>query len=193
MKQQKYPLSLLYIIGGTISLYASFIIMIEKLALYTDPAYVASCDINPLISCGAIMASPEASVFGFPNPLLGIASFAVVIALGVAIRAGAKFDRWYWRLIQLGMTFAIGFVYWLFYVAVFEIGALCLYCMVVWVLTIPLFLYTTVYNLRERNLFSALPRKVPGWLTVLTLVIMNLVIFLSIAYRFWDRWLIMLG
>jgi hypothetical protein len=37
---------------------------------------------------------------------------------------------------------------WLWSQALYEIGALCIYCMVVWAMVIPLFVYTTARNLR---------------------------------------------
>jgi uncharacterized membrane protein len=37
-----------------------------------------SCSINPILSCGSVMTTPEAEAFGIPNLLIGIAGFAVV-------------------------------------------------------------------------------------------------------------------
>jgi hypothetical protein len=51
----------------------------------------------------------------------------------VALIQGAKFQRWFWVLFTWGMFAAWVFLMWLFYQAVFVIGYLCLYCMVVWV------------------------------------------------------------
>ena len=45
-----------------------------------------------------------------------------------------------------------GFVTWLQYETIFRIHALCPYCMVVWTVTIPMFWYTTLYNLRGGNI-----------------------------------------
>ncbi len=76
----------------------------------------------------------------FPNPLLGIASFAVVTTLGVVLLTGAVLPRWVWLGLQAGVTFGVVFVHWLIYQSLYVIGALCPYCMVVWAVTIPLFL-----------------------------------------------------
>lgn len=135
-------------IGGFIGLAMAFIITLEKLELLKNPAYTPSCDINPLINCGPVMASGQASAFGFPNPFIGLAAFAVLITIGMALFAGAKFKRWFWIGLQIGTTLGLAFVFWLFYQTVYQIGALCPYCMVVWVVVITLFVYTTLYNLR---------------------------------------------
>lgn len=194
MKYQVKHLSYLYIICGAIALFFSWITMTEKMAFEIDTAHVAVCDINSLINCGTVMGSPQAAVFGFPNPFIGLIGFAVVIAIGFAILAGANFKRWFWQGAQLGMTFAMAFVYWLYYEAVFEISALCIYCMIVWFSTIPLFWYTTVFNLKEKHIhLKGIPKKLSGKTTLIVMSLMYLVIIVPIIYRFWDQWKLMLG
>jgi len=145
-----YPFIL--IIAGTLGLLASFAITIEKLHLLQNPAYHPLCSINPIISCSPIMLSPEASAFGFPNSLIGIFGFALVVNVGVSLLAGAALKRWYWRAFNAGTLFGIVFVHWLIAIALFDIKALCIYCNLVWVITAPIFWYTTLYNLREGHL-----------------------------------------
>lgn len=144
-------------IGGTIGLLAAFILTLEKLALLQDPSHRLSCSINPVLSCGSIIMSPEASAFGFPNPFIGIAGFAVVITVGMALLAGASFKRWFWIGLQLGTSLGLLFVIWLIYQSLYDIGALCLYCMVVWSITWPIFLYTKLYTIRHG--YYKLPSK----------------------------------
>ena len=83
------------LVGGLVGLVAAFVLAVEKYALLADPSYVPSCSLNPVLSCGSIMASPQAEAFGFPNPLLGIAGFSVVAAIGAALLAGARFAEWF--------------------------------------------------------------------------------------------------
>jgi hypothetical protein len=51
-----------------------------------------------------------------------------------------------------GHTFGVLFITWLQYSSLYEIQKLCIYCMVVWTVTIPIFWMTTAYNVREKNL-----------------------------------------
>ena len=81
-----------------------------------------------------------------------MASFAIVVCVGVSILAGARFARWYWMLFNLGIVLALVFVIWLISQSIFALGTLCPYCMVVWVVVIALFWYVTVFNLKEGNL-----------------------------------------
>ena len=84
-----------------------------------------------MLSCGSVMTSPQASVFGFPNPVIGVVGFTVVLTTGVAILAGARLARWYWAGLQVGATAASVFVHWLVFQSLYRIGALCPDCLVV--------------------------------------------------------------
>lgn len=149
----------LLVICGAIGLICSLIIMYDKVALLNDPTFRPSCDLNPVISCGSVMQSKQASAFGFPNPFIGMVGFSVVIATGMAILAGAsKLKRWYWLGLQAGTVFGVVFVHWLFFQSVYRIGALCPYCMVVWAMTITLFWYVLLYNIQMGHI------RLTGWL-----------------------------
>jgi uncharacterized membrane protein len=140
------------LIGGIIGVFCAGMLTVEKIQLLKHPHSQLNCDLNPIVACGPVINKPQASAFGFPNPLIGLVGFAVVATVGGAMLAGATFKRWFWLGLQAGVTFAVGFVTWLQYQTIFNIGALCPFCMAVWAVTIPIFWYTTLYNLREGNL-----------------------------------------
>ncbi|MGP9843353.1 vitamin K epoxide reductase family protein [Brachybacterium sp. 107] len=185
-------LGMLFTVTGAIGLVMAVVLLVEKIALIEDPSYVPSCSLNPVLSCGSVMDTPQASAFGIPNPIFGIAGFAAVLALGVTFLAGARVARWMSVLIQAGVTFAVLFAQWLIGQSLYEIGALCPYCMVVWAVTIPLFLFTTLHHLRavadsstpavRRATDLVIEFRVP------VLVAWYLVILALIAVRFWDYW-----
>src|SRR3546814_9365405 len=83
-------------VGGLVGFAAAVTLLIEKIALLEDPTYVPSCSINPILSCGSVMSTEQAEVFGFPNPIIGVAGFAIVTTVGVALVAGARLQRWFW-------------------------------------------------------------------------------------------------
>ncbi|GAA2871021.1 vitamin K epoxide reductase family protein [Pseudonocardia halophobica] len=177
----------LLFVGGLIGLTASFVLTVERFALAQDPDYTPTCSINPVLSCGSVMSTPQAAVFGFPNPLLGIVGFAVVTATGAALLAGGRLRGWYWLGLQGGATSGAVFVHWLIGQSLYRIGALCPYCMVVWAVTVPIFWYVTLRNLHrlkpaDRRL-AAVTRyhSVPlaCWFTALVALI---------AARFWPYW-----
>jgi len=157
-KLQKY-FPWLLVVAGTIGLISALVLTLEKITLLKNPEYVLSCDINPIVACGSVINTHQASAFGFPNPLIGIFGFAAVIVVGMSLLAGMKIvKKWYWRTFWAGTIFGASFIHWLAFQSIFRINALCPYCMVVWTVTIAIFWYTTLWLLRGG--FIALPK---GW------------------------------
>ena len=182
----------LLLLGGALGTLAAFVLTVERIALLTDSSYVPSCSLNPVLSCGSVMETAQAEVFGFPNPLLGLVAFPVVAATGAALLAGARLRRWYWLGLQAGATLGVAFVGWLIFQSLYRINALCPYCMVVWAVVVPTFWYVTLANLRrghlgrragDSRLTAALARNHAVVLTAAALVVLAL-----ITQRFWDYW-----
>lgn len=140
------PFAWLLLITGVVGWLASGILVLEKLEVLKDPGHVTVCDVNPWISCGQVMQTPQSSVFGFPNMFIGIVAFAVIITTAMGLLAGARFARWYWLGLQAGVTLGFAFVVWLWSQALYSIHILCPFCMVVWAAMIPLFVWVTVRN-----------------------------------------------
>ena len=176
-------LAWLYVVGGAVGLVASTALLLEKLAKLANPGYVPTCSINPIISCGSVMDSPQAALFGFPNPVLGIAAFPTLVVFGAAVLAGFAAPRWFWVAAQVATALGVVFVHWLIFQSLYEIGALCPYCMVVWAVTIPLFWYTTLHNARTTRAGQVLARFHSLVLTVWFLVIVVLCL-----QAFWAYW-----
>lgn len=180
------------LVGGTVGLIAAFVLALEKITLLGDSEYVPTCSINPVLNCGSIMKTAQAEVFGFPNPIIGVASFPVLMATGAALLAGAALARWYWLGLQVGVTFGVGFVAWLTFQSLYRIGALCPYCMVVWAVVIPIFLYTTLHNLESGALGTRIARSTSvrrmkdSHLLILTVI--GLLVLGLILERFWNYW-----
>ncbi len=182
----------LLLIGGLIGLLASVMLSIEIFDRLKNPGYVPVCNLNPILSCTNVADSAQSHAFGFPNYFIGIAGYAAVAAIGAGLLAGAKFKRWFWQTVQAGLTLATIFITWLQFETLYRIGALCIFCMVVWVVTIPIFWYATLYNLREGHI------KTPESLKRLVsfcqrhhadvLLVWYLVIIALILKRFWYYW-----
>ncbi len=90
------------LIAGVVGLAAALTLTIEKIEILINPDYVPSCSINPVLSCGSVMITPQASAFGFPNPLIGIVAFTVVVVTGVLALAKVRLPRWYWAGLAVG-------------------------------------------------------------------------------------------
>jgi uncharacterized membrane protein len=138
------------------SLVASFVLAAEAVTLAGDPDAVLGCDINAVVSCGTVGSSWQASVFGFPNAFLGLVSEPVVLTLAAAGLAGVRLPRWMMLTAQVGYTLGLTLAYWLLHQAIFHIGAVCPWCLLVTVATTFVFVEMTRVNVLEGNL--PLPR-----------------------------------
>ncbi len=160
-----YPRILLVL--AVIGFVASFVLTLEKIAIIKNPQHHLSCSINPLLSCGPIITSPQASAFGFPNPIIGLFAFSVLICVAITMMAGAVVDKtkqWYWRLFVAGHLFGLGFVLWLIHEAVFELKALCIYCMVAWAVTFALNWYGYLWlSSTGRLVVTGVGRQLRDW------------------------------
>jgi len=140
------------VIGGIIGIIASIELIIQKIAVLSNPDFVPNCDINPVLSCGSVINTEQASLFGFPNPVLGVIGFTIVIMFGALLFAGVELPRSMWLGLNLGALAGMFFVIWLVGQSLYVIGALCPWCMVVWSVTIPIFWQVTVDNLSSKKL-----------------------------------------
>ena len=178
--------------GGLVGFIASAVLLVERIKLAQDSAYVPTCSINPVLSCGSVMETAQAALLGFPNPIIGVAAFPVVVTTGMAILAGARLARWYWLGLQVGVTAALTLISWLAFQSIYRIGALCPYCMAVWSTVIPLFWYITLRNLSNGALGENLRNSratvlLREWHAPLVLAPF-LVLLVLIGQRFWSYW-----
>lgn len=180
------------VVAGSVGLLAAATLLIEKVKLLADSDYVPSCSLNPVLSCGSVMQTEQAELFGFPNPVIGIAAFPLLLATGAAVLAGAVLAPWYWRGLQVGVVGGTLFVGWLFFQSLYRINALCPYCMAVWLVVVPTLLAVTARNLRAGVLGSSPRVRKAGhvlseWQAPVLLVVL-LAASALIGEQFWAYW-----
>jgi uncharacterized membrane protein len=147
----------LLIACGAIGLIAALVLAYDQVQIWKNPQYQPGCNLNPLISCGSVITSGKGEIAHIPGPLFGLLTFPVIITIGVAILAGAKFKRWFWQGLQLGTAGGVLFALWMFWVALFQIHALCPFCLATDVAMYVLFWYVSLHNLQQEHV------KVPAW------------------------------
>ncbi|WP_407109760.1 vitamin K epoxide reductase family protein [Streptomyces sp. DSM 116494] len=177
------------LVTGIIGWLASFQLTLDDWRTLQDPSYVPACNLSPVVSCGSVMSSPQGSLFGFPNMLVGLGAFAAVAALGAAVLSGARPHRRLWLALDAGAFAGVVFVHWLIGQSLYELNKLCPYCVVVWIVTIALFWFVTLHCL-ERS-WLRLPRGVHGLVRDTQWILLGAwyaVIALLVLTRFWDYW-----
>ncbi|MCB7135387.1 vitamin K epoxide reductase family protein [Cellulosimicrobium marinum] len=173
----------LLVVLGAIGFLASADLTIERYLTLVDPDHALSCTLSVFVDCGPAMGSWQGSLLGFPNPLLGIAGFSVVITSGVVVLAGARLPRWYWLALLGGTTLALALVVFLVWTSLYALVRLCPWCMVVWAVVLPLFWYQVVHAVQE------------GWLPasagVRRTLVRNRHLFLAIGYVALVAWVLL--
>ncbi|WP_344200295.1 vitamin K epoxide reductase family protein [Aeromicrobium alkaliterrae] len=176
-------LGIFLIVSGGIALASALILTIEKIHLLENPGEALNCDISAFVSCGGVVNQPQASAFGFPNTLLGIVGFTLVVMVGVLLASGVRLPRWYWGGVIVGVTFGIGFVTWLQSQSIYVIQVLCPYCMVVWTMMIPIFVVAIGQAVRELRPESGVGRFLVEW-RVLIIALWYVVVASLIWFQF---------
>jgi len=110
------------------------------IAHFTESA-LAGCSESGTINCTKVTTSPQSYVFGIPVAVLGLAFFVFLVAI---------MSPWAWQarrrevhmLRIASMVVGIGMVIYLVYAEFIIIGAICLYCTSVHIITFLLFVLT---------------------------------------------------
>ena len=124
------------LVAAILGFAASFILTVDKFKVLKDSGFTPSCNINATLNCKSVMLSKQAEVFGFPNSLIGIGAFAMMLVIAVSLFMGIRFPKLFWQLVFAGTILAVLFCHWLAFQTTFKIGALCPYCMVAWFATL---------------------------------------------------------
>jgi uncharacterized membrane protein len=183
---------LVLLLGGLVGLAAAFDLTYERIASLIDPEHAISCDFNPVLSCGTVMNTWQASVFGFPNPMVGLVAFPLVVFMGALLLSKVSLPRWIVLAFNLGTLAGLVFVSWLIYQSVYDIGVLCPWCMAVWAVVLPIFWFSTVRNLRT----GAIPVGA-DWRDAVDdllqyhwigLTLLYVAVIMIVGTGFWDYW-----
>jgi uncharacterized membrane protein len=177
-------------IGGLIGIAASIELIIQKIAVLSNPDFVPNCDINPVLSCGSVINTEQAAIFGFPNPVLGVIGFTIVIMFGALLFARVELPRSMWLGLNIGALAGMFLIIWLVGQSLYVIGALCPWCMVVWAITIPIFWQVTTDNLASNRL--SLGKSLSEIIVTLKWILVAssyLIIMALIFVRWSDFWL----
>lgn len=170
-------------VASVVGFFAAFRLTVDKVGTFTTPDVAPTCNVSVLVQCGKNLQSWQGSLFGFPNPLLGIGGWLALFMIAVFIISGVTFARWFWITLNVGITGALALVIWLITESIFDLGTLCPWCMATWSVTIPAFWLITLYNLksgafrvpeRARRAFAAAYGYVP-LITLLSYIVVAVI------------------
>lgn len=142
-------LAVFWIVAAVLGGAVSFLLYLEYIGQLSGGTPLVSCDVSPLVTCGPNLLSPGGNLLGFTNSLIGITLFfGPGYAAVSSYAAPGGLRAWFWRTYTLGTAAAFGLVHFFAWRSVFEYGSLCPWCMIVWLVTIPLFWFTLGWSLQ---------------------------------------------
>lgn len=127
--------------GSTIGLIASVWQAADRVQMLKHPEASLSCNLNPVIDCTGVLSSRWASLFGFPNAFIGIAIFAMLLMAGALFVSGGKPTKAFSRLLLGISIILILFALWFFGMSLYVIGKVCIFCLFIWSVSVPIFWY----------------------------------------------------
>lgn len=133
------PLSIISLIAGVLGWWASLRLFLDYTASLKDSSFVPSCDLSAVVSCMQNYGSSYGSLFGFSNTVIGLTLFVIPIVLGVLILAKVKLPGWIYVGYSVGLFGGIVLISYLQFASFTDLKTLCLYCLLIWTVTIPLF------------------------------------------------------
>lgn len=145
-------LGIVSLIAGVLGWWASFRLFLDYTASLKDSSFVPSCDLSAVVSCMQNYGSSYGSLFGFSNTVIGLSLFLIPIVLGVLILARVKLPGWVYAGYSIGLLGAIVLISYLQFASFTELKTLCLYCLLIWSVTIPLFWASLSQSLSRRVL-----------------------------------------
>jgi uncharacterized membrane protein len=145
-------LGVFLVVFSVVGFFAAFRLTVDKVGTFINPAVAPTCNYSLLVQCGVNLKSWQGSLFGFPNPLLGVGGWIAPLVVGLMLLAGIRFARWFWIALNVGLAGALALIVWLIYQSIFVLGTLCPWCMVTWAVVIPSFWLVTLYNLKSGHI-----------------------------------------
>lgn len=179
------------LIFSILGLAASFILTIEAFAIAKDANANLACDINSVFNCGSVMKTGKAESFGFPNPILGVIGYTAMVTLAIVHLVEKKLSMKLVYMMLFGAGLAFIFSYWLIYSSVFEIGILCIFCIISCISATNIFFALLVYCIKNTNFTNPIGLKLQqsinaGWF--IPLITLWYVLIVTISYLQMTIW-----
>lgn len=178
------------LVSSTLSLIASLVLSYDAIKLAEAPDGKLACDINAVVSCGKVAKSWQSELLGFPNSFLGLMLEPVIMTVAIAGLGLVAFPRLFMRVAHIGYGLGLVFALWLLSQSLFEINALCPWCLLVTISTVTVFstitriaLMENIWNLSESRHQQIVDLLERGWGRVLYTVTYA-VLILAIYFKY---------
>jgi uncharacterized membrane protein len=178
----------LVMIGGVIGFYAAFTLLLNRIEYYKNPNFIPPCSINPWLDCGVVMKSKWATLYGFPNTIIGIATYPLSIFTGLIMILNKDNNKLLMNLCLLlaGLGMITNIV--LLYISSYLIASLCPWCILAGIATSNIFFSLLFYNIKNDHLVFGNHEKnkalINGNWDIVPVVVYYFLIFLFVYISF---------
>lgn len=187
---KRYPIILFG--SALFALIASFWQASERIHMLKNPTVSLNCNLNPIVDCGGVMSHKLAALFGFPNTFIGMVMFSMLAMAGLLLLFNGKFTRNFHKLVLALSTIAILFSAWFFWVSLYVIGKICLFCLAIWPASVILFWYGLLYWFSKQDKLSGWQQKVYNYGSknhIVVVIYVFLLMFVLFILRFREYYL----
>lgn len=134
-----YPKSLVLL--STVGLVAAFWQASERIQMLKFPGETLSCNLNPVVDCGSVLNNRLAAVFGPPNAFIGMVAFSILLAFGLQRLNGGHWNKIVSKISVSLSVIMFLFSAWFFAVSLYSIGKICIFCIFIWLVSVPIGIY----------------------------------------------------
>lgn len=115
--------------ASAVGLVASFMQLMDKLVHLKNPTANLACNISSVFNCSNVLDAWQSSFFGFPNSIMCIIFFAVMLGIAIAGATGSIINKNLRLVMHFFALFFLGFGAWYLWQSIYVIGTVCIYCM----------------------------------------------------------------
>jgi len=115
--------------ASVIGLVASFMQLLDKLVHLKNPTANLACNISSVFNCSNVLDAWQSSFFGFPNSIMCIVFFSVILGVALVGATGSSIGKILRLIMHFFAVFFLLFGAWYLWQSIYVIGTVCIYCM----------------------------------------------------------------
>lgn len=139
--KQRISYAKILVFGSLIGLIASFWQAAERVHMLKYPGQELNCNLSPVVDCGSVLGNKYAALFGPPNAFIGIVVFSILLAFGLQRLQNGKWNSLVRKIAVILSVIIMLFSLWFFWVSLYVIGKICIFCVFIWASSMPIGIY----------------------------------------------------
>lgn len=128
IKISKYLLAIIFF--GVVGTFVSAkLLTLQIHSLQQEANVFAACSINSVFDCASVSESKYNELFGFPNMIMGLMYYPMIITFFGMLLFKVKPPKWMLYAMLIPVTMGLVFSLALLYISLFLIFKICVYCL----------------------------------------------------------------